>query len=310
MQRVRLFLLLLFAAHGTTQAVAGSDARQWLERLAAADNPLAYRGVLIYESGDQTESLRITHGIVDGRPYDHLEHLDGDRREVIRSGSSLTCVHPGQRLTRLLRSQPGGAVDGIESFYTLNLNGESRIAGRPVVLVEAVPRDSFRLGYRFAFDRDTGLPLRYEQVDASQRMLERFQFAEIEISDQLSPQWQLAAADATEKSASAAGKGKQLPTSWLPQWLPPGFAPVLADGNDDGDVQTYSDGLSMLSIFVAEVDQAVDSSGGTARQGATVAHTATLQRGEQAYVVTVIGEVPAITAQRVADAVAWREPAS
>lgn len=310
MVSLRAVLLLCLGLQLSAPALAGTDARQWLARLSSAGDGFAYRGVLIHESGDHTETLRITHGAVDGRPYDHLEHLDGDRREVIRSGSSLTCVHPGQRLTRLLRNQKRGVAEAVENHYALALTGESRVAGRPVVLLEAMPLDSFRLGYRIAFDRETALPLRYELIDAGQRVVERFQFAELHISESLSPQWQVAEAGAVAGDvAEAQASPAPLPAPWSPQWLPPGFSPVAADG-DDSDVQSYSDGLAMLSIFVAAAAEGdADSAGGSARQGATVAHTARLGRDEQTYVVTVIGEVPPVTAQRVADAVAWREPA-
>ena len=74
-------------------------------------------------------------------------------------------------------------------------------------------------------------------------------------------------------------------------------------------MQSYSDGLASFSIFVGAAERAVDGAG-SARRGATVAHTAPLRFGDNSYVVTVIGEVPSITAQRVADAVGWQEPAS
>ncbi len=308
MSFARAALLLLVALHVSAQATESADARQWLTRLASAGDGFAYRGTLIYESGDQTEALRVTHGTVDGRPYDYLEHLDGNRREVIRSGSSVTCVLPGQRLTRLLHNQQRSGMESIETFYTLSMNGEGRVAGRPVLLLEAMPRDSFRLGYRIAFDRDTGVALRYEQFDARQRVLERFQFAEIEFSDKLLPQWRLAESDG-ETAVAAAAADTSAPVGWQPRWLPPGFVAVTTTDGDDRDGQTYSDGLGMLSIFVAESDGTFVSTGGKARQGATVAHTAPLRRSEQTFVVTVIGEVPAITAQRVADAVTWQEPA-
>jgi sigma-E factor negative regulatory protein RseB len=298
------FLFILWPVLWPVFAVADeAEARRWLERLAAAGNEFAYRGVLVFERGDHIESLRITHGFVDGRPYDHLEYLDGDRREVIRSGSSLVCVDPGQRLSRLLRKQQRSAVAALEDHYALRLGGEGRIAGRDAVLLEAVQRDGFRFGYRFALDRATGLPLRYELVDDQGRVLERFQFTSLEFSDDLRPEWRRAVGD--ESPASPASAAGALPAVWQAGWLPPGF--VAISNENDGEGQTYTDGLAIFSVFVEEL--AAADTGGSARQGATVAHTAPLRHGDRSYLVTVIGEIPSITAQRVADAVAWRESA-
>ena len=307
----RAALLLLIALTTAVSALADdAEARQWLARLGDSGEGIAYRGVLIYQSGDHSEALRVTHGALDGRPYDYLEHLDGNRREVIRSGSSVTRVLPGQRLTRLLHNQQRSGGDAIESHYALQLQGEGRVAGRPVMLLEAMPRDGFRFGYRIAFDRAAGLPLRYEQFDADGHVLERFQFAEIDFSDKLLPQWQPAPVEANAAAvASTSADDVPAPAGWQPRWLPPGFVAVVATDGDSDDSQTYSDGLAMLSIFVAESDQMLDSGGGHARHGATVAHTAPLRLGERHFVVTVIGEVPEITAQRVADSVAWPQPA-
>jgi negative regulator of sigma E activity len=43
-------------------------------------------------------------------------------------------------------------------------------------------------------------------------------------------------------------------------------------------------------------------------QGATVAYTKLANFNGQPYLVTVVGEVPEMTAQRVASAVSWRNP--
>ncbi len=310
LRAVRFLLIALFLLPALAVAAdnASDEAAQWLERLASAGSEFAYRGVLVFERGDHIESLRITHGSIDGRPYDHLEYLDGDRREVIRTGSSLVCVDPGQRINRLLRQQQHSGVAALDDHYLLRLAGEGRVAGRETVLLELSQRDGFRYGYRFALDRVTGLPLRYELIDEGERVLERFQFTALETSNDLRPEWRHPGNPEVPEPATSTVEPAILPARWQPVWLPPGFSKVISAENEDAG-QTYSDGLAILSIFVEEVEE-TGSAGGSARQGATVAHTASLSLGDRSFVVTVIGEVPSITAQRVADAVAWRAPAS
>ena len=91
---------------------------------------------------------------------------------------------------------------------------------------------------------------------------------------------------------------------WRPQWLPEGFVLLVAPRRPSDDVLTYSDGLAVLSVFVA-ASESQSAETGRAAQGATVAVTRSMQLGGKSVVVTVVGEVPPATASRVVDSVVW-----
>jgi sigma-E factor negative regulatory protein RseB len=298
-------LLLLFGA--TLARAEGGDPSEWLGRLSRSASELSYRGVLVFERGDHTETLRFSHLRDNGREYERLEYLDGAPREIIRSGSQLTCIHPGQRLERLFQKKQllKEGLAGLERFYHLRSGGDDRVAGRAVEIIEILPRDGHRLGHRLAVDRDTGLLLRSELL-GSGRVLERFQFVTLDIGAEPGATWTGVATDvgvqpvAAEPAETAAGA-----PPWSPQWLPPGFE--LAIPAEKSEVQTYSDGLAMVSIFMAPADpERSTAEDGQAQQGATVAHTRPVRFQQRGFLVTVVGEVPAATAQRIAAAVAWR----
>lgn len=308
----RLAGVLLGALLTLTPAwlVRAEEADAWLQRLSRSSSELNYRGVLAYERGGHLESLRITHGVVDGQEYERLEHLDGARREIIRRGQELTCIHPGQRLVRLLQKRQvvHAGLEGLEAHYRLKVEGQGRVAGREAVLISVDPRDEYRFGYRLALDHDTGLLLRSELIGADGRVLERFQFADVEVGVTLQPEWIVRPqTDAAAQTVAAGAVTTRPVTQWQPQWLPPGFSLLLAPHQPDEDVLTYTDGLAVLSVFLEP--QSVPAAGeGHARHGPTTAFTKTLRAGNRLYTVTAVGEVPQVTAAKVAASVTWHQP--
>ncbi|HET7135814.1 MAG TPA: sigma-E factor regulatory protein RseB domain-containing protein, partial [Casimicrobiaceae bacterium] len=88
--------VLVFAA---TQARA-DDAMAWLAHVAQAARQLDYVGTIVYQTGPQVKSARISHLFTDGREYAKLVNLDGPAREVVRSGGELRSYYPDAKLMR------------------------------------------------------------------------------------------------------------------------------------------------------------------------------------------------------------------
>jgi len=316
---LRSSLLSLWLALPCVAVADNPPSEQWLGRLAHSMDELNYRGVMSYAHGAQMESLRLTHGIFDGEEFERLEHLDGAPREIIRHGKQLTCIQLGQRVDSLLhRHLLKAGLEGIDRYYDIEVAGEDRVAGRRAVVLNIKPRDQFRFGYRLALDHDTGLLLRTEALDDAGRVRERLQFVEVEIGMPLKKEWLGDVANhPTANSAVTNSKPEpvlidrvveeaQMP--WRPEWMPPGFVLSVAPHRASEGVMTYSDGLAVLSIFVEITQAPLPASDGRAMHGATVAYTKLANFNGQPYLITVVGEVPEMTAQRVAGAVSWRNP--
>ena len=309
-----LFLAMsfLFLAMTGAPVIARAETKEgafWLDRLARMDE-LNFRGVLIYTRGDHQESLRVTHGTYNGELYERLEHLDGERREVIRHGDQLTCIQLGQRLERLLhRHILKAGLANLEPYYTVNAGEESRIANRRAITLNIKSRDEFRYSYRLAVDYDTGLLLRFEAVNQAGHTLERLQFVDVQIGEPLKKEWLGNAMAAAEKAApnpmpiERVVEEEQM--AWKPRWLPPGFALALAPHRTGEEVLTYSDGLAAFSVFVEAASEPLPSREGSAVQGATVAYTRPAQIAGKPHLILIVGEVPAETAKRVANSVEW-----
>ncbi len=284
---------------------------RWLDRLAHMEQ-LNFRGVLIYSREGHQESLRVTHGRYGAEIYERLEHLDGEHREIIRRDERLVCIQLGQRFERLLhRHLLRAGLDNLDPNYSVAVGAESRVAGRRAVTLDIKPRDDFRFAHRLAVDYETGLLLRAEALNRVGHVLERLQFVDVEISPVFKREWLGEAQPAAARAAAdplpieRVIEEGQMP--WRPRWLPPGFTLALAPHRTGDNVLTYSDGLAVMSVFVEPAHEPLPSRAGIAKQGATVAYTRPVEVGNTAHLVLVVGDIPAETAKRVADSVAWQE---
>lgn len=301
------------------QAVAESaSAQQWLDRMSHSFRELNYRGAFSYQRGDRSRSFRIVHAVIDGEEYERLDYLDGEKRNVVRQGHKLECIHMGHKLIRFGLPKSGNEsqlpqLSAIDQYYQLQLGDSDRLAGRDVVNLTVQPRDAHRYGYRLALDESTALPLRSELIGEDGKVLERFQFVELELDATIS-KVDFEGAPALVKAAhgdAVAATSAAVPRYWHLQWVPQGFATVsgFATSDKHGDMLTYTDGLAVFSVFLERIDaDHVSDTEAAARQGATTAFSSDLKLAEHAYRITVVGEIPQHTARMIARSVALSAP--
>lgn len=298
------------------------DVGRWLQRLATSVDQYSYRGVLVYQHGEHSESLRVTHGQVDGREYERLEYLDGMPREVVRYGDHLTHIDAGTQFSRLYRKRLAfrAELESLQKYYRLRSTGTGRLADRRTVVIAIEPRDQLRYGYRLILDYETALILGWELMDTDGAVLERFRYTTIEVGiPPIADVVQIAAGS----DAAILPPAPEPPAAaglWRAEWLPSGFGLASAvtglgaggaGAHPGRTVQTYSDGLAVVSVFVEPTAAAAPGSDrdGMARKGATIAYLHHASRNGEPYIVTVLGEVPSATAQQVAHSITWLEDA-
>ena len=286
-----------------------------LARMSAAVRELDYRGLFTYEHGGALDTLKIIHSVRDGVEYERLEHLIGPRREFVRSGQQVSCLPPGDQLLRGRLTSLSQNAGGLSNNYQFYLRGNQRIAGRDAQILQIVPRDEYRYGYTLGIDVQSGMPLMFLLVgegDKAARVLERFQFVELTLGDVDDAELQPVDDNYRIARHQLAAGCQQLqqaePGKWRPNWLPRGF---MFSGQrrtePNGDMLMYTDGLTTFSVFI---DPVVDSYTveGHARRGATVAYMQQVERRSLPYSITVVGEIPPVTARRVAESIASLPP--
>lgn len=316
---VFLVPLVLLLLHGSNLTIAEDlMASALLGKMSHSHRELNYQGVFSFQQGDKMESLRITHAVINQQEYERLEYMDGDKREVIRRGHNLNCIHPGHRLAGLyqlqqqqnLKQSPGDHRD-IADVYQYTVTGNDRVAGREVINVDVRPKDTHRFGYRLSLDKETGLLLRSELKGPKGMVLERFQYVELTIGEPIAIE-HFAGADYSHQAMHIdtrlySNELKLHSDRWMVNWLPGGFTSVVEnEGFSNDNVAAFTDGLAVFSVFLERnndhkaISKGVD---GSAQQGATAAYSKALSSVDQNYRVTVVGEIPIQTAQQIAQSV-------
>ncbi|MEX6504154.1 MucB/RseB C-terminal domain-containing protein [Pseudomonas zhanjiangensis] len=304
MRLTRLALVLL--ASWLASAASAAGAEDWLQRLVEAERSRSFQGTFVYERNGSFSSHGIWHRVDEGgRVRERLLQLDGTAQEVVRVDGRTHCVGgtlidqvvDGQWPARNLR------VGQLRKWYELRLIGESRVAGRPAVVLALVPRDQHRYGVELHLDRESSLPLKSLLLNDKGQLLERFQFTRLDVSTKPTEQALRPGADC--RPVQVAPSQQTVAEAWRSDWLPPGFTldSVVERPGSAADApvawMVYGDGLARFSVFLeplrgAKVDDA-------RRQiGPTAAVSRRLSTAGGDVMVTVVGEIPLGTAERVA----------
>ena len=78
-------------------AAAQEEVKEWLDKMAAAEQFLNYEGTFIYTNGPQVETMQIVHGFDKHGERERMSSLTGDVREVIRDDQHAGVSFTGQK---------------------------------------------------------------------------------------------------------------------------------------------------------------------------------------------------------------------
>lgn len=286
---------------------------EWLSQMRDAIQNASYQGEYLHRRGDQTSAYAIAHTLRDGEPVERLQQLDGAMIEVIRRGNRLVCYYPAGAEDQIARPIPAApfsqvgpmALDRLAQSYRAEADGEARVAGRSARVL-TLTADSWRYTHRLWLDRETGLLLQSEILSNEGDILEQFRYTRLSVGGPVP--------DAALQPTLIGSSGRQQTLVQPPMpapntesfvtdlsWMPPMFKLTMAarDVSADGwlEKRVYSDGLATFSVFIEPVMAAEPDS--LVRMGATTA----LMSEIDGLTVTVIGEIPRATAERLRDSV-------
>ena len=322
MYRVWAFCLCLMMP---VLAWAENDAVALLERMTQAGKELNYQGVFAYQTGRTLQSIQIYHHNDAEGESERLMSLNGVAREVIRSNDMVTCINPEGKQINVSRRPLGRGfpsdlprrVRSATPYYDLILGEEERIAGRMTQELEIQPLDNYRYGYRLWVDKETDLLLKSELLADNGDVLETFAFSAIETGVEISDQDLKPQTSGEEMTWHQSEQGKPLSLSndrlistWEPSWLPDGFSLVAAQNrlraNNGAYVEqrVFSDGLSSVSIFIERIKARHSHLQGGSDMGAVNAFGTIIH----SHFVTVVGEVPAITVEKIGAGIQFNMP--
>lgn len=282
-----------------------ADANTWMQRLAVAEETQSYQGTFVYERNGTFSSHAVWQLVEGEKLHERLLQLDGPPVEVSLVDGQVACA--SEDLASQMRdAKPWRALafdpKKLSEWYSFQIIGESRVAGRPTMALAIRPQDQHRYGFELHLDRETALPLKSLLLDESGQLLERFQF--VQFSPVSVNHADIEAGPACE-SVSLAATQESKPTQWRSDWLPAGFQlldsnvrPSPASGEPVAWL-SYGDGLARFSVFLEQLDGAVVEDA-RSQMGPTVAVSKRISTATGDVMVTVVGEIPLGTAERVA----------
>jgi sigma-E factor negative regulatory protein RseB len=297
-------LLLCVASAQAAQPLPQAEAAAWLQKMADAARHMAYEGVFVVRQGDAMQTLSVSNRPAGQGNESRLMALDGVQREVRCSVTgAVTLVADGNQIRMekrlnsrhfpdLLPANPRALVN----WYEVRLGGAERVAGLDCRNVEILPRDAFRWGYVLCAEKDSSLPLKAVVVNAGYQPLMQYAFAEVKLG--VAPK--VASGPALPEMPEPAHplESEQV----VAKALPPGFTRIAAVTrhlpNMSGEVQhwVFSDGLTLISLFLSPSSKPVDTVKGTSKHG--MVNLMRRQVGD--FQATVLGDAPWAAVETIA----------
>ena len=256
-------------------------------------------------------SSRIWQACDGAQVTERVEVLSGTPRVIFRRNDEVRTFWPQTRTVRIDRREASSlfprvpVVTGaaISRFYAARLLGQERVAGRMADVVWFKPHDTLRFGYRFWSEKDTGLVVKLQTLDADGRVLEQSAFSELDLNPQLRAEQIAREMEATagyQVVAPAVVKTTAQDEGWTLRQPVAGFVPVSCHRRSVGTSATeeapaivqclYSDGLASVSLFMEPFDgRRHPEAGQVSSMGATQLLS---QRVLSDVWLTAVGEVP------------------
>lgn len=301
-----------------------ADPGELIQKMSRAMEELSYEGTFVYMHDGQVETVSVLHEYGEQGVREKLVSLNGEARVIVRDKENVTCIWPGSKSVTVSKSQPrtpfpriGSDDDSMLDYYELETLGADRVAGHDSRIVSMMPRDAFRYGYKLWIAHPSGLLLRSAMLDEQGRAVEQVMFTEVELLDEvdatrfdvatLGPEYSFRR---VSDSHGAVRRDEQERIQFSTEQLPPGFKklsekvkPMPMDGNPVHHA-VLSDGVASVSVYVELLGEkrAHEAYHGETSMGAVHAFAHLL---DNAY-VTAVGEAPAQTVRKIAEAVSLK----
>ncbi len=276
-----------------------TDPRAMYDKMIQSLSAFDYRGILTYEQGGSIQTFLIASEAVDNQVDQMLEKLDGPMAKHSYQ-FEIDCDRPARKTAREL-----------SDYYNFYTRGDTRIAGHDGVEIVLSPVDKYRNGFHYVIDPMTGLMLRSMVLTPDRRMVERTQFVSLDYRNRAAPRRGadappedvledvlVGAENSGDDSREVGCTPLRIENGWAAGWLPAGFELVGSELDADRANLVYADGISMFTVFIESVLESFLPPS-NAQRGATTVYLDYLSDQSSTYLVSIVGEVPIATSERV-----------
>jgi sigma-E factor negative regulatory protein RseB len=280
---------------------------EWMERFHEAARNRAYTGTFVVQSGSEMAVSKIWH-VCDGRQqFERIETLTGSPRVTLRRNDEVMTFVPERQMVlkerrdalRIFPDFLRTPSQKIEAYYQAWKAGRERVAGVDAEVVDVVPKDALRHGYRIWSESTTGLVVKLQTRDAAGHVLEQVAFTELQLNAPVKAE--VLARQMSNTKGMRVVQPQITPTQaeshgWRLKGDVPGFQPMSTQVRSYGEGQStvqwiFSDGMASVSLFLQSFDANRHKQEGTLADG--VMQSVSKRMGD--HWVTAMGEVPAET---------------
>ena len=268
---VAMFIAPSVLAQVDQQCNLVTEGERALERMLLASADVRFTGTVLYERAGSRQFLTVARSDALGM---------GELRRMNSQANPRAEIWPAP-----IRSNE--RVCDVAAVYVPSIESGRVVAGRSTERLTLRPRDTLRLAHVIDLDSESGLALAMATVGPDGQMLERYEYAAIDYQER--------AADdngVTAKVESAYARGRA---------VIPGYF-VMSEDPDRG-IFVVSDGLATASVFVEPLPAGAPAGEGAVIEGATLTYTRGVPSADGGLLISVLGEVPVVTARLLADAV-------
>ncbi|MCV2883248.1 MucB/RseB C-terminal domain-containing protein [Aestuariibacter sp. AA17] len=290
------------------------SARAWLTKMSEAVRELNYHiSFVVLKPGSEAQPYIWRHGISEtGVEMEHLSMLNGPGQEVLRMGDQVSYFEPNVPAYSMRSDVINGplpetllsAPETLLGAYDFVLVGRNRISGRSAQQIRVVSTDGSRFGYVLWLDESTGLPLKLNMVDLKGHLLEQIQVTALQVT--ATPHEHFSRIETSKlPQVIEFNPNKSLEATWNLAFMPIGMEIVKRDRHrlpytgQWVDYVMLSDGLVNVSVYLHEKNGAVADQDLLLRSESNTF----LTRNHGSISVTVIGKVPAQTANAIASSI-------
>lgn len=312
-------------------SVQGGDAPpamgvvEWLQRMHTGARQRNYVGTFVVSAaGGDLSSARIWHVRDGDMQIERIEALSGPPRSTFRRNHHVMTFLPEAKVVKVEKREnldlfpnlPDKPDSSIGDFYDVRAIGKDRVAGFDADVVQLVPHDGLRFGYRIWSERRSGLVMKLQTIDSDSRVVEQSAFSELQLDAPVKAQalaqmmantggYRIEKLELERTNAQDEGWVLKSPVAGF---KPRSFyrRPVGSDkSGQDRTVQwTFSDGLASVSLFIERYDEKRAPRDGVLTIGATNAIRRRLPEPANDWWLTAVGEVPQQTLNAFAQSLA------
>ncbi|MFD1259586.1 MucB/RseB C-terminal domain-containing protein [Entomomonas asaccharolytica] len=295
------FLLFSLSALAIQQDAV--DAKTYLEHIIDAETSQSFKGVFSYNRPSYNVEIYIHQQVSeDGQVTQWVKKVDSNEG-FLRLNGQVKCVTKGYKSrfrVNILQSITKSEIDNLLEDYTVTVSpADLMIGGRVAHELIFRAKEGDRYIYKLAFDKQTSFPLQFVFLDTNNNILESGQFSQFTPF----PREDITATPLDDCVNVTYKELKDNKSPWIIGWKPKGFGleRAISKANSKDDHFVYSDGLVTFSVFIepvtdprmAEIERHFGAM-------IVVSRKVTVKRDNKQYLITVVGEIPLSTAERIA----------